>query len=345
MAHSHGVPVLVDGAQAVPHMKVDVQALDCDFYAFSGHKVYGPTGIGVLYGKTALLEAMPPYQGGGDMISSVTFEKTTYNRLPYKFEAGTPDIAGVIGLGAALEYVGGLGIEKIAAYEHELLDYATAAGFGDSGPANHRHGQGKGRRAFVRARRHSSARHRDDSRPGRNRDSHRAPLLAAGDGAVRRRLDGAGFVRAVQHERGSRRARSRHRKGEGGIRLMSDLRDLYQDVILEHSKAPRNYREQPAANHKAEGFNPLCGDRFTIFITLDGDRIRDISFQGSGCAISKASASMMTQTLKGKTKAEAEKLFARFHDLVTGHTANGANAKADWASSRSSPACPSSPSA
>jgi cysteine desulfurase / selenocysteine lyase len=126
-AHSRGIPVLVDGAQAVPHLKVDVQALDCDFYSFSGHKVYGPTGIGVLYGKKELLEAMPPYQGGGDMILSVTFEKTTYNRLPYKFEAGTPDIAGVIGLGAALDYVSGLGIEKICAYEHELLDYATAA--------------------------------------------------------------------------------------------------------------------------------------------------------------------------------------------------------------------------
>ncbi len=119
--------MLIDGAQAVPHLKVDVQALDCDFYSFSGHKVYGPTGIGVLYGKKALLEAMPPYQGGGDMILSVTFEKTTYNRLPYKFEAGTPDIAGVIGLGAAIEYVSGLGIENIGAYEHDLLEYATAA--------------------------------------------------------------------------------------------------------------------------------------------------------------------------------------------------------------------------
>ncbi len=107
---------------------------------------------------------------------------------------------------------------------------------------------------------------------------------------------------------------------------MSDLRDLYQDVILEHSKAPRNYREQPAANHKAEGFNPLCGDHFTIFVTLDGDKIQDISFQGSGCAISKASASMMTQSLKGKTKAEAEQLFTRFHDLVTGH-AEGARCR------------------
>jgi len=126
-AHRRGVPVLVDGAQAVPHFAVDVQALDCDFYAFSGHKVYGPTGIGVLYGKRALLQAMPPYQGGGDMISSVTFEKTTYNVLPFKFEAGTPDIAGAIALGAALEYIGGIGMDRIAAHEHELLAYATDA--------------------------------------------------------------------------------------------------------------------------------------------------------------------------------------------------------------------------
>jgi cysteine desulfurase/selenocysteine lyase len=125
MAHRRHIPVLVDGAQAVPHLNVDVQALDCDFYVFSGHKVYGPTGIGVLYGKSALLDAMPPYQGGGDMISSVTFEKTTYNKLPYKFEAGTPHVAGAIGLGAAIEYVNGLGMDNIAAHEHELLAYAT----------------------------------------------------------------------------------------------------------------------------------------------------------------------------------------------------------------------------
>jgi len=124
-AHALGIPVVVDGAQAVPHLAVDVQDLDADFYAFSGHKMYGPTGIGVLYGKTALLEAMPPYQGGGDMISSVTFEKTTYNKLPHKFEAGTPDMAGVAGLKAAIEYMNGIGIAKIAAHEHELLVYAT----------------------------------------------------------------------------------------------------------------------------------------------------------------------------------------------------------------------------
>jgi cysteine desulfurase/selenocysteine lyase len=125
MTHAQGVPVLVDGAQAVPHLLVDVQALDADFYTFSGHKMYGPTGIGVLYGKTDLLNAMPPYQGGGDMISSVTFEKTTYNKLPHKFEAGTPDMAGVAGLKAAIEYMQGIGIEKIAAHEHDLLEYAT----------------------------------------------------------------------------------------------------------------------------------------------------------------------------------------------------------------------------
>jgi cysteine desulfurase/selenocysteine lyase len=125
MAHNVGALTLIDGAQAVPHAKVDLQALDVDFYTFSGHKVVGPTGIGILYGKTKLLNAMPPYQGGGDMIKVVTFEKTTYADLPYKFEAGTPNIAGGIGLGAALDYVNALGIEKIAAYEHELLEYGT----------------------------------------------------------------------------------------------------------------------------------------------------------------------------------------------------------------------------
>jgi cysteine desulfurase / selenocysteine lyase len=124
IAHGKNVPVLVDGAQAVPHIKVDVQSLGCDFYAFSSHKMYGPMGIGVLYGNFALLEAMPPYQGGGDMIRSVTFEKTLYNQLPYKFEAGTPDVAGAIGLAAAIEYLGGLGIKNVAEYEHRLISYA-----------------------------------------------------------------------------------------------------------------------------------------------------------------------------------------------------------------------------
>jgi len=123
--HEKGIKVLLDGAQAVPHMEVDMQELDCDFYVFSGHKLYAPSGIGVLYGKQELLEAMPPYQGGGDMIRKVTFEETEYNVVPYKFEAGTPSIADTVGLGAALDYLSGIGMAEIAAYEAELLSYAT----------------------------------------------------------------------------------------------------------------------------------------------------------------------------------------------------------------------------
>jgi len=125
LAHGRGVPVLVDGAQAAPRLAVDVRDLDCDFYTFSGHKMYGPSGVGILYGKAEHLDTMPPYQGGGDMISSVTFEKTTYNILPYKFEAGTPNIAGAIGLGVAVDYMHSLGIENIEAHENDLLSYAT----------------------------------------------------------------------------------------------------------------------------------------------------------------------------------------------------------------------------
>ncbi len=124
-AHARGVPVMLDGAQAAPHLRVDVQELDVDFYAFSGHKVYGPTGVGVLYGKEEWLDRLPPYQGGGEMIQTVSFEKTTFNELPYKFEAGTPDYIGTTALATALEYVESVGIDRIAAWEHELTRYAT----------------------------------------------------------------------------------------------------------------------------------------------------------------------------------------------------------------------------
>ena len=127
LAHDRGIAVLIDGAQAVAHMPVDVQAIGCDFYVFSGHKVFGPTGIGVLYGRAPLLDSMPPYQGGGDMIRSVTFERTLYNEVPYKFEAGTPNIAGAVGLATALDYVSAAGLDRVAAEEHELLGYGTSA--------------------------------------------------------------------------------------------------------------------------------------------------------------------------------------------------------------------------
>ncbi|MCG3178137.1 MAG: Cysteine desulfurase SufS [Phycisphaerae bacterium] len=145
LAHERGVPVLIDGAQATPHIPIDVQALGCDFFAFSGHKTYGPTGIGVLYGRREHLEAMPPYQGGGDMISSVTFARTTYNDLPYKFEAGTPNIADAIGLGAAIDYLRGLGMDRVAAHEADVLAYGQARlaetpGIRPVGTADHKAG-------------------------------------------------------------------------------------------------------------------------------------------------------------------------------------------------------------
>ena len=127
LAHARGVPVLVDGAQSTPHLPINVQALDADFFVFSGHKIFGPTGIGALYGKAALLESLPPWQGGGHMIKDVTFERTVYQHAPEKFEAGTPDIAGVVGLGAAIDYLFKVGLPGIAAYEHALLEYATGA--------------------------------------------------------------------------------------------------------------------------------------------------------------------------------------------------------------------------
>jgi cysteine desulfurase/selenocysteine lyase len=126
-AHRRAIPVMIDGAQAAAHLRIDVRALDADFYAISGHKMFGPTGIGALYGKAALLEAMPPYQGGGDMISSVTFERTLYNVLPYKFEAGTPNISGSVGLGAAIDYLSGIDFDALTDYEHDLLAYGTDA--------------------------------------------------------------------------------------------------------------------------------------------------------------------------------------------------------------------------
>ncbi len=201
-AHRVGAVVLVDGAQAVPHMRVDVQALDCDFYAFSGHKMFGPTGIGVLYGKRALLTAMPPYQGGGDMILTVSFERSTYNALPYKFEAGTPNITGAVGLGAAVDYLersrlrGRCGARACAA----RLRYEPAPRR-DPGRTGHRHGNTQDRRAVVRHRWRPPARSRHDRGPRGRGNPHWTPLRDADHGALRHPGDGARLVRLLQQPR------------------------------------------------------------------------------------------------------------------------------------------------
>ena len=203
MAHKAGALALVDGAQAAPHMKIDVQALDADFYAFSGHKVFGPTGIGMLYGKTKLLNAMPPYQGGGDMIRTVTFEKTTYNDLPYKFEAGTPNIAGGIGLGAALDYVDASRDGQDRGVRARAAGLRDGSAVADSRTAPDRNGAREGGGAFVRHGRHPPARHRHGARPAGHRGPHRAPLRPAGHGLVSHsgydaRFAGAATTRAAE---------------------------------------------------------------------------------------------------------------------------------------------------
>ena len=198
-AHAAGALVLIDGAQAIPHMAVNVRALDADFYAFSGHKVFGPTGIGALYGKRDLLDAMPPYQGGGDMIASVTFEKTVYNDLPYKFEAGTPNIADAIGLGAAVDYVQGIGMDTIAAYEAELLAVRHRESRLDRRRAADRDGERQGVGPVLRARGSPPARRGHHPGPRRRGRPRRTPLRPACDGLLRGRGDQPRFVRVLQH--------------------------------------------------------------------------------------------------------------------------------------------------
>ena len=317
MAHRWNCPVVVDGAQAVPHMPVDVRSLDADFYAFSGHKLFGPTGIGVLYGKEALLEAMSPFQGGGDMIRSVTFEKTEYNVLPYKFEAGTPDIAGIIGLGAAIDYLNVIGMDRISAYESDLLDYATATLSGLDGiriignapqkasvisfvvDGAHPHDVGT-----VLDQQGIAVRTGSSLRPAR-------------DGSLWHRGHHASLARFVQHRIRSRYAGCRNPQGAGVLSIMSDLSDLYQETIIDHSKRPRNRGSLEQATHTAEGYNPLCGDRLTLQLKIEDGRVSAVAFQGMGCAISTASASLMTDAIKGKTPEEAEVTFKKFHELLT----------------------------
>ena len=258
------------------------------------HKVYGPTGIGVLYGKEALLDAMPPWQGGGDMILSVSFEKTTYNALPYKFEAGTPNIEGVIGLAAALDYVSAIGIDAIAAHEQDLLALRHEAPARNRRPAHHRH---RARRRPASSPSCSKASTRTTSarssiRKGiAIRTGHHCaqPLMLRFNVPATGR---ASFAH-VQHARRGRRARGRPAQSDRGVPIaMSDLRELYQQVILDHNKNPRNFHELPNATRSVDGYNPLCGDHYKILRggrrrhdqrhRLHRQRLRDLESVGVG---------------------------------------------------------------
>ena len=197
MAKRYNARVLIDGAQSVAHMPVNVQQLGCDFFVFSGHKIFAPTGIGVVYAKEELLEIMPPWQGGGNMIRNVTFEETTYAEPPAKFEAGTPTIADAVGLGAALDYVNRLGLPNIARHEQELLRYATEAACPHPRPADHRHGPGESGAGLLRPQGPQDGRSRQAPRPGRDRRAGRPPLCPALAPPLRPGSDGPSFVLAL----------------------------------------------------------------------------------------------------------------------------------------------------
>ena len=262
---------------------------------------------------------MQPYQGGGDMIKSVTFEETIFNDLPYKFEAGTPNIAGAIGLGAAIRYVNG------------KSDW-TASRPGSKNCSTRPPKESAVSRAYgwweppERKRACCPSSSMASTRMTWERFSiAKAIAVRTGHHCAQPVMDRfkvpattPRLLRVLQHKRGSRRSGSGRAARQGDLRLMLQLRDLYQELIVDHSKNPRNFGSIDDADRTAKGFNPLCGDKLKLFLKLNGDVIEDVRFEGSGCAISTASASIMCQTIKGQTLAQAEALFETFHFMLTG---------------------------
>ncbi len=321
LAHARGVPVLVDGAQAVPHVAVDVRELDCDFYVFSGHKVYGPTGIGALYGKREHLLEMVPYQGGGDMILSVTFEDDDlYTEPPHRFEAGTPNIEGAIGLAAALDYLDDSRSRRRRCPRGRASRRRHRGGPRGPGRAAHRRGQAQRVGAVSLSWTGST---RTTSAPSSTREGvairaghHCAQPVMAALSACRQPC-GPPSRSTTRWTRSS--ASSTGSQGQGGLRLMSDMRELYQEIILDHNKKPRNCyvmdcatRSRPTATTRsaATSSRSTCGSKTASS--------RRSASRAHGCAICTASTSLMTESVKGKSVDEVRELFEGFHDMLTG---------------------------
>ena len=318
-AREAGAVTLVDGAQAVPQMPVDVDELGADFYGWTGHKALGPTGIGVLHGRREILEQMPPFLTGGDMISSVDLQEATWNELPWKFEAGTPMIAEAVGLAAAVEYLDALDMRRVREHELQLTarlleGLEQVPGVRVVGPPD---GRVAGRAGVVHARGHPPPRRRRAGEPRGRLHPRRPPLRPAADALPGRgsdsprergRLQRAGRPRgpAGGAPGGPRGVRARRRLDrEGGL-----MDDLYRDYILDHYKHPRNFGELEPHDLEALEHNPLCGDELGVHIRVQDDRIADLRFHGHGCAISQAAASISSEELKGMEVSEAGQLGA-----------------------------------
>ncbi len=286
-AHKVGALVLVDACQAVPHMPFDVQDLDIDFAAFSGHKMLGPTGIGVLWGRREILNAMPPFMGGGDMIREVKLRQSKWNELPWKFEAGTPAIAEAIGLGAAVDYLSALGMDNVYAAEHELVTYAMEQmqdieGLRMLGPQRRAHRAGQ-----LHPGQRPSARHRGRARQPGHRRPRRPSLRAAAARALRRPGQRPRQLLHLQYPRGSRRPRRRPAARSPSTSVSSAARriascggsasmDLYAEEILDHYKHPRHFGHLDEPTLVYHDRNPLCGDEITLELKIEDGKVVDV---------------------------------------------------------------------
>jgi len=319
-ARKVGALTLVDAAQSAGHMPLDVQAMGCDFLALSGHKMCGPTGIGALYGKKTVLESMPPWQGGGEMIVSVGYEKSTYKQPPYRFEAGTPNIAGAIALGVAVDYIEAVGREAIFEHDCQLAQYAQKRlgeipGLRVLGPPPG--GARGGLVSFVMEHAHA----------------HDVVTLADQEGIALR--GGHHCTQPLMHKLGlesSARAsfyfyntkaevdRLVAVLAEGQSRASASfslpLGELYETVVTDHATRPRNFGKLEEGAVHVHGDNPSCGDTLDLHVQLSPEKVENIKFTGSGCTICMTSASLMTLKLKGKSRTEARRLMHLFHDQV-----------------------------
>ena len=309
-AKAVGALTLLDACQSVPHQPVDFHALDVDYAAFSGHKMLGPNGIGVLYGRKKLLDAMPPFITGGSMIETVTMEETTYAPAPQRFEAGTPMTSQVVGLAAAARYLQRDRDGRRRGARERTGRRGAGRAVGHRRRPDHRANVDGGPRLAggVRRGRHSRARRRAGARRRRRRGAGRPPLRVAAAPPVRHRRDRAGVVRGLQHARrgrppGGRRA-ARHRILRQGLTVR--LEQIYQEVILDHYKHPHHRGLREPFGAESFQVNPTCGDEVTLRVALsdDGETVTDISYDGQGCSISQASTSVLTDQVIGQSVGE-----------------------------------------
>mgnify|MGYP001620080663 FL=1 len=324
LAHTVGAAMIVDAAQSVPHTPINVKGLNCDFLVFSGHKMCGPTGIGVLYGRKELLETMQPFLYGGDMISEVTFEQATWNELPWKFEAGTPNLAGAAGLMAAVEYLQEIGMEQVETHGQELTKYAleklsTVPGLTIIGPATTENRGPVLSFTIDGIHPHDLSEMLDKKNIAVRGGFHCAmPLFSklVVDGSIRASFylyndkeDVDHLVKAVKNIIEELKKNSvaidRNEITSGNL---TEEQEIYKENVIDHYQHPKNKREMLECTVKHREVNLLCGDTITIYVKVKDKEIEEISFTGNGCAISQASASLLTENLKGRSIEEAKNI-------------------------------------